>query len=189
MAAEMIRSDVNTILSSGLHSVETGIANASKSHNLDEIDHAIQSFSWADVHERPSISAESNICVAGFVDAPGSYFSNAGPFSILCGDISSKEVAAKLTSTANFDQGVAEFLQSGIPEALAGLKLKNQPDLVPTSFPVPLDELLTSDKLRNPDQRKLQQSIRAVNEMFTTLRKMKNAVGDMKVNMLRVVRA
>lgn len=202
MAPEIFRkNDVHPTVSSGIHSVETGIAKASESNASVVIEQAIQSFSWTEIHDTTSGTSdwssnlqESNVAVEGFLDSPAAYFrsshkSGSDPISILNGDISAKEVATKLVSTAHFDPGIAAFLRSGIPEALASLKIKTNSGLAPTPFPPSLDELLTPEKLKNPNQRKLQESIRAVNEMFTTLRKIQTATNDMKLNMLRVVRA
>lgn len=183
----------------GLQAVQEGITRTAEDHPIESIQRAIQSFSWAQERSTTTDSlkdpGKTSIAPEGFVDSPNSYFAFANQraadiLSAPDGIVSLKEVASKLGSTdLRFAKGVESFLQSGIQEALAGLKIKIDPNFTSPGFPEPLDELLKPEGLKNPDRTKLQASIRTVNEMFSTLGKMQNTVNDLRVGALRFVRA
>lgn len=201
--AEIVRSREASAppMAPGLQAVQEGITRTAEAHPIESIQRAIQSFSWA--HERSSSTTtdsrkdpgKTSIAPEGFVDSPSSYFAFANQraadlLSAPDGIVSLKEVASKLGSTdLRFAKGVESFLQSGIQEALAGLKIKVDPNFTSPGLPEALDELLKPEGLKNPDRAKLQASIRAVNEMFSTLTKMQGTMNDLRVSALRFVRA
>jgi hypothetical protein len=88
-----------------------------------------------------------------------------------------------------FQKGVASFLNSGIQESLKSLNIPLNSKLSRPSIPIPLDELISNQKLKNPDRSQMQISLQIMDEMFSTLKVLQNDYSDLELNMLRSIRA
>lgn len=182
-----------------LRAVAAGIAAAASAQAKESIDHAIQSFAWASIKEKRgstdewlALLGETTVQAAGHADDPLKYFTQLSSMTKPLnhnGIISMDEVISSLRKQdLHFQQGVASFLKSGIQEALASLKISSNPNIPLPVIPVALDELISPEKLRNPDRTKLQASLQVINEMFSTLKNMQSGITDLRVNMLRSIR-
>ncbi len=89
----------------------------------------------------------------------------------------------------HLQSGIAAFLKSGIQEALASLKISVNSNISHPTIAVALDELISPEKLKNPDRNKLQISSQIVSVMFSTLQKMQRDISDLDVGLLRSIRA
>ena len=194
--------DPANVIASGMQAVADGILKVADSQQKDAIENAIKSFDWAasdgkrsDTPEWSAFTGESVVQIAGFTDSPREYLTRASEaagqaLSAFSDMAPMDQVLANLRNSGlNFQQGVSAFMGSGIVEALASLKLNTPPKGPLPAIPPPLDELLPPDKMKNADPAMLQASVRAVSQMFTTLKNMLNARADMNVNMLRFMRA
>jgi hypothetical protein len=193
MASEILRSpESNRALPSNIQGVATGIAKAAGHQAKEALDHAIQSFNA--IREKQTEFAgfdEASIQVAGHAEHPLKYFNHAYATKSLNDDgiVPMNDVFARLRQpNLHYQQGIASFLKSGIQEALAGLKINMDPSVARPVIPTPLDELITPEKLRNPDRKKLQSSVQVINEMFRTLKTVQGDVSDMRLKMLQNIR-
>jgi hypothetical protein len=189
MASEILQSPQSKALPSNLQGVATGISKAAVVQAKEALDYAIQSFN--SIKEKQADFTgfdEASIPVAGHVESPVKYFAQGGRTNV-DGLASTDDVVARLRlHNFQYQQGIASFLKSGIQEALAGLKIKTDPTVVQPQIPIPLDELITPEKLRNPDRKTLQTSVHAVNEMFKALRNLHGDVSHMRLRILNSVR-
>src|SRR5262245_51905228 len=182
------------VINSGLQSVAAAIAKASEPQAAESLDQAIQSFAWASVHEKPTdvpdwaaFVGQATIPEAGHSESPAAYLANAQNSvrdqtkfqSILPMD---QVMSALRNPTLSYQKGVAEFLKTGIQEALASLKINVPARMQQPLMPPPLDELLTQEKLKNPNPAALQPSLKVMNEMFATLKRMQSSSLDVEAN-------
>jgi hypothetical protein len=189
--AEILRSpESNRAVPSNMQGVATGIAKAAVVQAKEALDNALQSFN--SIKEKQADFAgfdESSIQVAGHAENPSKYFANAHSKTNADGLVSMSDVFARLRQhDLQYHQGIASFLRSGIQEALAGLKIQIDPKAARPPIPIPLDELITPEKLRNPDRKKLQTSVQVINEMFKTLRTIQGDVSHLQIKMLHNMR-
>ena len=203
MAAEISRAVDNKLaIASGKEAVEAGIVKATDSQAPESIDRAMKSFAWAFSKDQQSGTPEWSasvgptvVQVAGFTDSPLNYLSYASKTasSLMLGfsEIASmNQVLVSLSSHRfHLQRAVSSFLASGIQEALASLKLNPDPKIPDPPIPAPLNDLISPEKLKNLDANMLRATIRAVNQMLSTLKTMQDAGTDLQVNMLRFMRA
>jgi hypothetical protein len=187
------------VISSGMQAVAAAVAKAADPQAPESLDQAIQSFAWAAIQDKPTDMPDwttfvggATIPEAGFSEAPSKYFVNADKNQLakFGGIISMDQVINVLRNPSfSFEDGVAEFLKAGVQEALASLKIGPAPKAERPVMPVPLDDLLSPDKLKNPNPAALQPSLRAMTEMFATLKRMQSTMTDLDANRLRFIRA
>jgi hypothetical protein len=194
MASEILRTpESSRALPSSIQRVATGIAKAAGVQAREVIDRAIQSFNGITSNEKQPWFDETVVQAAGHADHPSKYFIQAnGKMKNLNGSgiIPMDQLLSKLRrSDLNFQRGVSSFLKSGIQEALGSLKIIPDPKIQHPEIPIPLDELISPEKLRNPDRTKLQTSVQVIDEMFITLKKVQSDVSDLRLRMLSSVRA
>ncbi|MCI0603771.1 hypothetical protein L0156_12250 [bacterium] len=193
MAAEISRSQTAGLIPANMQAVNQGIVQAALSQAPEFIEQAIRSFNWISVNESqtelPRLA--SAIPQAGFVCTPVDYLALTAGSGAPAGEIVSIDqlLAAFRNHTFRFEQGVTSFLQSGIQEALAGLKPKLGPKFARPEILEPLNDMLSSDQVKNLNTSRFQPSMEAVNEMFAALKKVQSANSDLQRNMLRMIRA
>ncbi len=199
MAAEIIRTpETKRALPPNIQTVASGISSAAKSQPKELIDHAIQSFKSIQekqlgTDELFRLLGDTSAQAAGHVDHPLKYFTYESGIrkhpdhnSI----VSMNDVLSRLRNQSlHFHQGISSFLRSGVQESLASLKISSNPGLTHPPVPTSLDELISTEKLRNPDRDGLQVSLQIMNEMFSTLKSLQSDVTDLRVNMMRSIRA
>jgi hypothetical protein len=193
MASGILRQpESNRALPANIQAVTTSITKAAITQAKEAIDNAVQSFNSIQ-EKRPDFTVfdEVSILDAAFAESPAKYFAQALTTTTPENEIVAMgDVFARLRQhDLHFQKGVASFLKSGIQEALAGLKIPMDPNLVRPLIPTALDELITPEKLRSPDKKKLQASVQVINEMFKTLRTFQGDVSDIQLKMLQNVRA
>jgi hypothetical protein len=193
MASEILRQpERNKALPANMQSITTGIAKAAISQAKEAIATAVQSFNSIKEKQVDFIGLdEAFIQGAAFAESPAKYlaqvYMSVKPENEI---VPIADVFARLRQhEPHSRQGLASFLKSGIQEALEGLKIQMDPNLERPLIPIPLDELITAEKLRNPDKKKLQASVQVINEMFKTLRNIQGDVSDLQLKMLLNVRA
>ena len=199
MAAEIIRTpETNRALPPNIQAVASGISSAAKSQPKELIDHAIQSFKSIQekqlgTDELFRLLGEKSAQAAGHADHPLKYFTNESRTRKNPnhnGIVSMNDVLSRLRNQSlHFHQGISSFLKSGVQESLASLKISINPGLTRPPIPKPLDELISTEKLKNPDRAGLQASLQVMNEMFSTLKSLQSDVSDLRVNMMRSIRA
>jgi hypothetical protein len=101
----------------------------------------------------------------------------------------SELTSALRNQNARGKQGLDSFLQTGIQESLRSFKLKPGTKSPPPEILEPLNDLLSPDQIRNLNTSRLQPSIDAVNELYSTLKKVQNGVMHLELNRLRMIRA
>lgn len=202
MAAEVSRAvDSRLAVASGKEVVTEGIAKAARSQGPESIDSAIRSFAWAYSKDQQSDAPEWSasdgpiaVQVAGFVDSPLNYLTYASKTaaSVMTGFSELVPTDQLLTNLSrqgfHIQRAVSSFLESGIQEALASLKINPDPKVPDPLVPSALNDLISPENLKNLDANMLRASIRAVNKMCTTLKKMQQAGSEIQVNMLRFMR-
>ncbi len=178
-----------------LREVNDRIVEAANAQPVESIEQAIQSFGWVSIPDRYNAvdpQNEKTARLSGYVESPETYLNHASnkEASSMSEIVSMQEVLGNFkVPHFRFQQGVSSFLQCGIPEALASLKIPWNATSVRPQVPEPFSTLITPETLRNPDPKRFQGSIQAVTEMFTTLKKVVAANTDLQMNMLRFVRA
>lgn len=177
-------------LSSLQESVDGALKNAAGAQHADLIREAVRLFEWAPSEKEFAAHPASNkiaIQSAAFTDSPAGYLATAGSalfsFSevVPMGDV----LHALLNSEFRPQQGVRAFLQSGVQEALASMKLT---PVSGEASPAPLDELLRPEKLKSADPAVLQASLRAMKRMFSSLSKVQNENMELKANLAQFLR-
>jgi hypothetical protein len=177
-----------------LKQVSGKIATVAQSQSAEKLNQAIHSFGWVQQNEETFFQTfdKKSIPDAAFIDSPSNYFNRPEILQTRFSETAPiDQIANKLKQRdLNYQKGVKAFLKCGMEEALAGLKLK---DATPTrslpSIPTALDELLTPQKLKNPDQINLQASISTVKTMFSNLKRLQQDTSHLQLNMTRFVRA
>lgn len=199
MAPEISRvPDRNVAVSAGVQSIAAEIAKAADSQPVESIDRAIQSFAWATVQDAPTDASqwsaflgETTLPTAAFADSPSKYFINARTTGKdFAGVATWEQVLANLRNPGlRFQDGVTAFLKTGIQEAIASIKVNANSKMEPASMQISLDDLLSAEKMKNPNPAQLQSSLGAMKAMFATLQKMQSAVADLDANRMRFIRA
>ena len=176
----------------GLQRIANNIAVAAKSQSAESIRRATDSFAtvYPKAIEWSASLCDVSIQDAGSFDSPMNYLATAqslkseftGTFEIhqLLGQLKRQEF--------HFQNSVKAFLKSGIQEALSGLKIVPKPKISNLSIPVALDDLLTQEKLKKPDHAQLQESVRLIDNMYSTLKNMQNDNFNLQINMIRFAR-
>jgi len=188
--------DRNNMISSARETVSGAISNAVRSHAGESIQDAIRSFEWATPHlsfiEPSGTHSQHSIQNPGFVDSPTEFFGrcvaskSSTPASKTI--VSMQDVLKNLrTHGFQFQRGVDLFLKCGIREALASMKGKtaSQPATV---IRLPLDELLSPEKLKTANPAELHASLETMNRMFSTLTGAQKTSLDIKANMMQFIR-
>lgn len=198
MASELLRPTVtNRALPPSIQAVASGISSAASLQPTESIDQILESFTSIQkkqpgVDELVTLLGETTVQAAGHADHPLKYFQEYGTRTEHDdnGIVSMAEVLSSLRKQElHFHQGVDAFLKSGIQEALASLKISPNPNIPRPLSPAALDNLISPERLKNPDRTKLQSSLQIINEMFSTLKRMQRDISDLRVGMLRSIRA
>ena len=192
MAAPISRSPEPRVISSSLESINTGILEAAQSQPLESIDQAIRSFDWVSGQDRQISTGPADTSTRpGYVDDPAEYLSFAAEKGASLGEIVSMEqvIAGLRSGASQFRQGVNSFLQSGIQEALASMKLRLGGKHAAPEILESLNDLLSPDQIKTLDASRLKPSMDAVNDMYATLKKVQSASNDLQMNMMRMIRA
>jgi hypothetical protein len=188
MANEVLRQIQNPV---GLNQVSGRIATIAQAQSVEKLKQAIHSFEWLKPADKSFFEIEkSTIPDSAFIDSPMDYFNNPQLQQMGFNETASIDLVNKLKQhNLNFHKGIKAFLKCGIEEALSGLKLTSVPSKSLLQIPIALDELLTSQKLKNPDRIQLQASFATVKAMFSTLKNFQNDNSHLQLNMMRFVRA
>ena len=196
MAAEISRSSNAAFIRAGMQAINDGIAQAALSQAPESIEKAIQSFdSILDKQkytETPRKTlGEQGVAVFGSVAPPVEYLAMAAANGAPAGEIISTEQLLATFRNPGFriQMGVQSFLGSGIQEALASLRPKLGAKFVQPEILEPLNELLAAAQIKDLNASRLQPSIDAVNELYSTLKKTEAANTQLQMNMLRTIRA
>jgi hypothetical protein len=182
------------ILSSNLKAVAEQISSQAIDQRKESIERAIQSFSFVEQKQlQLEILNENRVHDAAYAEDPLKYFTEINKTKKnLEGNrlISSEQLLSGLRNQhLQYHDGVAAFLKTGIQEALASLKITPTPNSQVDDSASNLDELLSPANMANPDRKKLQASLKVMNEMFSTLKRMQLDVSNLRLNMLHSVRA
>ncbi|MCI0446674.1 hypothetical protein L0152_26165 [bacterium] len=184
------------VLSSNLKAVAEQISNTAIAQGKESIERAIQSFSFIEQKQLEDVIAllnENRVHDAAYAEDPLKYFTEINKAKKNPEGkqlVSAEQVILSLRNQhLHYHDGVTSFLKTGIQEALASLKINASPNSPPDGIALNLDELLSPTNLANPDRKKLQASLKVMNEMFLTLRKMQMDVSNLRLNMLHSVRA
>ena len=188
MASEILRqTDAKT---QNLQRVANNVAVAAKSQSAESIRRAIDSF--ATVYPNAIEWSASNVSIqdAGSFDSPMNYLTTAQSLkSEFIGTFEAHQLLVQLKRQEfHFQNSIKAFLKSGIQEALSGLKIVPKAKISNLSIPVPLDDLLTQEKLKKPDHAQLQESVRLIDDMYSTLKNMQNHNFSLQINMIRFAR-
>ena len=180
-----------TILPAGIQAINNGIAQAALTQPPESIEKAIHSFDSILGNTRYSDTRTT-------IDDPGvgSFASVPSPLEYITAGTASGEIvsaeqllAAYRTPGFQISRGVQSFLQNGIQEALASLKPKLGPKFVRPEILEPLNDLLAANQVKDLNASRLQPSMEAVADLYSTLKKMEAANSQLQVNMLRMIRA
>jgi hypothetical protein len=180
-----------TIVPAGMQAINNGIAQAALSQPPESIEKAIHSFDSIlgnpQYTETRATTADQGVAPSASVASPVEYIA-AGATS---GEIISAEqlLAAYRTPGFHISKGVQSFLQNGIQEALASLKPKLGSKFVRPEILEPLNDLLATNQIKDLNASRLQPSMEAVADLYSTLNKMESANSQLQVNMLRMIRA
>jgi hypothetical protein len=196
MASEILRSLKTGIIPENIKAVQEGIIEAALSQPPESIERAIRSFDWISQKDlqseaQPSRTAEKSTPPAGFVTEPLDYLAMAQANQAPAGElVPLDELASALRSQeARNQKGLDSFLQTGIQESLRSFKLKPGAKGSPPEILEPLNDLLKADQIKNLNASRLQPSIDAVNELYSTLKKVQNGMTHLELNRLRMIRA
>lgn len=198
MASELLRPAVtNRALPPNMQAVASDISSAASLQAKESIDQILESFTSIQekqpgTDELVTLLGETTVQAAGHADHPLKYFQEYGTRTEPNhnGIVSMAEVLSNLRKQElHFQQGVDAFLKSGIQEALASLKISPNPNIPRQPIPAALDDLISPEKLKNPDRTKLQSSLQIISEMFSTLKIMQRDISGLRVGMLRSIRA
>lgn len=180
-----------TILSAGMRAINNGIAQAALAQPPESIERAIHNFdSILGNHqytESQATISDQGVAPSASVPSPMEYVTGgAGSGEI----ISAEQLLAAYRSPGfQISKGVQSFLQNGIQEALASLKPKLGPKFVRPEILEPLNDLLAANGIKDLNASRLQPSMEAVTDLYSTLRKMEAVNSQLQVNMLRMIRA
>jgi hypothetical protein len=182
------------VLSSNLKAVAEQISNQAISQGRESIERAIQSFSFIEQkHLQLEIFNENRVHDAAYAEDPLKYFTQVNKTKQNLegnGLVSSQQLLSGLRNQhLHYHDGVTAFLKTGIQEALASLKINPSSNGQVDDLSLNLNELLSPANMANPDRKKLQASLKVMNEMFSTLRKMQLDVSNLRLNMLHSIRA
>jgi hypothetical protein len=200
MAPEILHApETKSALPFDIQAVAANIAQAASVQGKESIDRALQSFEWVSIEkesgndEWQALLGKTTIQTSGHADPPLKYFThlhNAKKELNGNGIVSMDRLLSNLRRhDLNFQQGVASFLKSGIQEALSSFKISLEPNVSRPQIPVALDELISPDKMKNPDRERLQPALQVMNEMFSTIKNMQSDISNLRMNMLRSIRA
>ena len=192
MASEILRSSKAGVIPENIKALQEGIIEAALSQPPESIEQASRSFEWISTNEIPSPAlSEKSTTPAGFVIEPMEYLAAAEVNQAQGGELVplSELTSALRNQNARGKQGLDSFLQTGIQESLRSFKLKPGTKSPPPEILEPLNDLLSPDQIRNLNTSRLQPSIDAVNELYSTLKKVQNGVMHLELNRLRMIRA
>lgn len=200
MAPEILHTpETKSALPFDIQAVATNIAQAAKVQGKESIDRALQSFDWVSIEkesgtdEWQALLGKTTIQISGHADPPLQYIThlhNAKKELNGNGIVSMDQLFSDLRrQDLNFQQGIASFLRSGIQEALSSLKISTSPSITRPPIPASLDELISPDKMKNPDRDRLQIPLQVMKEMFSTLKNMQSDNSELRMNILRSIRA
>jgi hypothetical protein len=180
-----------TILSVGMQAVNNGIAQAAFTQPIESIEKALHNFDSilgnSRYVETQATIDDRGIAPFASVPSPMEYVSAA----TTSGEIISSEqlLTAYRSSGFQITKGVQSFLQNGIQEALASLKPKLGAKFVRPQILEPLNDLLAANKIKDLNASRLQPSLEAVTDLYSTLKRMEAANLQLQGNMLRMIRA
>jgi len=176
--------------------VQEEIIEAALSQPPESIEQAIRSFDWISRMEIQSevpalTTAEKTMPPPGFVAEPIDYLVIAEANQASAGElVPLDELTSALQSQdARSQKALDSFLQTGIQESLRSFKLRPGTKISPPEILEPLNELLSADQIKNLNASRLQPSIDAVNELYSTLKKVQNGMTHLELNRLRMIRA
>jgi hypothetical protein len=190
-------------VNSGRESVTGGIASAAKNEGIASLDNALQSFAWADnqqVHEVDQNPA-LEIHPSGHTEPPVDYFSRTTDPNGFSSIVPMERVLSHLKSQDfNFNDGLSNLTESGLKEAflakdnlLTALGIKLQAGAPPAPEILAgspnLDQLLQGQAIKNPDTAQLAGAVHKLGQMFGTVDNVVQANLDIRLNILRGLRA
>jgi hypothetical protein len=197
-------------VNSGVESVNGGIASAAQSQGIASIENALKSFAWADSKESEEAAGLNdpsvNIQLAGYTDQPADYLARASGGSSASGGFSAIAAADRILGNLrnqdfNFNEGVSNFSECGLREALfskenlivaLGGRMPPQKDVPAEEFlskSQNIDDILRSPELKNPDNGELHAALFKLFQMFSTVDGVVRANMDVRLNILKGLRA
>ena len=178
------------IISAGLQAINNAIAQAAVTEPPESIEKAIRSFdSILGNREYTETRASIDQGVASFASVPSPQeYVAAGAASGDC--ISTEQLLVAYRSPGfQITKGVQSFLQNGIQEALASLRPKLGAKFANPEILEPLNDLLATNQIKDLNASRLQPSMDAVTNLYSTLKKMEVANSQLQMSMLRTIRA
>ena len=197
-------------VNSGVESVNGGIASAAQSQGIASIENALKSFAWADSkgpEETGGLNDPGlNIQLAGYTDPPADYLARATGESAVPGSFSAVAPPDRILGNLrnqdfNFNEGLSNFCESGLREALfskenlvvaLGGRMPAQKDAPAEEFlskSQNIDEILLGPALKNPEGSELHAALFKLFQMFSTVDNVVRANMDVRLNILKGLRA
>jgi hypothetical protein len=180
-----------TILPAGMQAITNGVVQAALAQPPESVEKAIRSFDSIlgnpQYSEPQATFDDQGVAPFASVPSPVEYVTACAA----SGECISAEqlLAAYRTPGFQISRGIQSFLQNGIQEALTSLKPKMGTKFVRPEILEPLNDLLATNQIKDLNASRLQPSMEAVADLYSTLKKIESANSQLQVNMLRMIRA